>query len=276
MRRQSRPSGFGQNAMTKVARTIRTLIKWVAAALVVLFGYLQLKDIQIEGFVDKLNPDILRRITLFIYYSCWVAGATFDTNIMEDVHYVEPDRARLPANAIILIVAFGAVTALLLWFAGDDKGFAILLDIFFVYNIFGIVYINNYLKPISEASRNAYLHGHKYVSLIQLTIVSQYLRGAWQWHRFLAGALILIALNVVCFSTTSSRFLAEFITHRLPVLGAVTVFQLLPSVLLLVFVGVIEAWIWYKRLVTALSLSVVDRLGRSYVISPMPTRSARP
>jgi len=56
-----------------------------------------------------------------------------------------------------------------------------------------------------------------------------------------------MALNVVCFSTTSDRFLAEFITHRLPVLGAVTVFQLLPSVLLLVFVRVIEGWIWYKR-----------------------------
>src|SRR5216683_1299656 len=264
MQRQRRSRGFGQNAMTKIARVIRSLIKWVATILVLLFGYLQLKDIQIEGVVDKLNPDILRRITLFIYYSCWVAGATFDTNIMEDVYYVEADRARLPVSAIILIVAFGVVTALLLWIAGNDEGFAILLDIFFAYNIIGFVYILRYTRPISDASRDTYQRGQKYVSLIRLSIVSQYLRGTWQWWRFLTGIMILAALNVMCFSTVSGRLLAEFITHWLPILNAVMVLQLLPSVLLLVFVVVIEGWIWYKRLVTAVSLSIVDRLGRTY------------
>lgn len=150
MRRQRPSLGSTQNEVTKIARSVRTFIKWIAWLLVALFGYLQLKDIKIEGIVDNLNPDILRRFTLFLYYSCWVAGSSFDTNMMEDVYYIDAGRARLPANAIILLVVFGAVTALMLWMAGNNQGFSLLLDVFFFINVLGIIYIQNFLSPVAK------------------------------------------------------------------------------------------------------------------------------
>jgi hypothetical protein len=115
-----------------------------------------------------------------------VAGATFDTNIMEDVHYVETDRARLPAKGVLLIVAFGLVTALLLWMAGNDKGFALMLDVFFLYNIFGVLYILKFMKPITQYSMDIFRRDRKYISLVQLQMVSHYMRGPWQRQRFLS------------------------------------------------------------------------------------------
>ena len=82
-------------------------------------------------------------------------------------------------------------------------------------------------------------------------------------------------LNAVSFSVEFDRFLTEIIVNLAPIPGDAAVFPLVPSLLLLIFVIVMEGWIWYKRLITTISFSVADRFGKSYVISPISNRSAR-
>jgi hypothetical protein len=50
--------------LTRTARTVRYVIRFIAAALVILFGFLQtkyiLKSIPFDAWVDNVNPDVLR------------------------------------------------------------------------------------------------------------------------------------------------------------------------------------------------------------------------
>jgi hypothetical protein len=75
---------------------------------------------------------------------------------------------------------------------------------------------------------------------MKLDLFSTYLSGSWQWYRFSVGGLILLLLNAVSFSVEFDRFLTEIIVNLAPIPGDAAVFPLVPSLLLLIFVIVME------------------------------------
>jgi hypothetical protein len=273
--RHRRPQAFVKNTITQMTSPIYRLIKWIGAILVIFFGYLQMRNIPIVNIVNSMSPDILRQTALFIYYPSWVYGSTWDTKIRERTYYVNTGQARLPLTALLLIVAFGIVTGLLLWLSGNDRGLSIILDILFFANMIGWIYILRFTKRIVTSSRDFYNNHENFLELLKLETVTRYTDGGWHWYRFLTGIILLIALNIASFSPEATLWVAEAIFHLIPALEVVAIAKLLPSVLLMIFVLVITVWIWCMRLITEVSLSVLDRLHARYAITLRPDAQGR-
>jgi hypothetical protein len=207
-------------------------------------------------------------VTLFAYYLFWIFGTTYDTNVQEDVYEIEAALSPLPATAVLLMFLFGAVAALLLWAASNDKLFSISLDIFFFFNIGGLFYVQWYVTPIIKKSRQSYDSRRKYTERIELSIVSDYMLGNWHWLRFLIGGIVLTVLNLVSFNRSIATWISVAPVPWLPPFSTGRVLDLLPSLLLLLFVLLMEGWIWYKRIVMIVSLSLINRLNDGYSIEP--------
>jgi hypothetical protein len=57
-------AGYKQNEVIMVARQVRKFIKYIGAALVALFAYLQLKDFQVGTAIETISPDLMQRLKI--------------------------------------------------------------------------------------------------------------------------------------------------------------------------------------------------------------------
>lgn len=262
-------AGFEQNEFIIIARQVRKAIKYIGAALVTLFAYLQLKDFQVGTAIESISPDLLRRLTMIAYYWCWIFGATFDTNIQELAYYTEKGRSKLTLQSFVLMVLFGAVMAALLWAAHDDRLFATVLTVFFLFNIGGFAYILNFIAPIIKSSENRYRQNRSYFSLAQLELVSQFMNGNWQRYRFALGIVIVLVMNAICFSQELRNALAHTIADLLAI-DAASLAERLPTFTFLLFVTVLEGWIWVQRARLIVALDLLEHLSDKYRLEPRP------
>ena len=261
-------AGYVQNEMTATARMVRKLIRYIGLILFAVFTYLQVKDFQVGALIENISPDFLRRITLILYYWCWIFGATFDTDIQELAYFSDKGRFKLTGKAIGLVILFGIVAAVLLWSAYDDRLFAGALTIFFAANIAGFAYILWFVKPIIQASENKFRRGDNYFSLAQLELVSGYMNGSWQWKRFGLGVLLVVAMDTICFLDVVKIAIAEALAGFLPVSTAALA-ERLPTLTFVSFVILMEGWIWIQRARVHVALDLLEELSREFTLTPI-------
>lgn len=259
--------GYQQNEMTVIARNVRKIIKYIGSALVLLFAYLQLKDFQVGPAIETISPDFLRRLMMIAYYWCWIFGATFDTDIQEMAYFTQKGRNKLTFQAFTLMVLFGIVMAALMWAADDDRWFAGMLTFFFLFNIGGFAYVLWFVRPIIKTSEIRYRQGRSYYSLAQLEIVSRFMNGDWQWYRFSAGLLLVIIMNAICFSDTIRNLIAHSTAGLLSV-DPVMLAARLPTFMLVIFIVVIEGWIWVQRGKVMVAFDQLEQLSARYRLEP--------
>src|SRR5207249_2624202 len=131
-----------------------------------------------------------------------------------------------------MIVAVFAI----LCFVKSAAAFTVFLSLFFVINIIGWRYIIRRILPAAVThSRAVFAHAPFKLERLRL-IYDQYMCGAWQTLRFMAGGVVLVVLNVVVFSN---------ILERDPINRIFASRELAISTLVLCFVLVMESWIWY-------------------------------
>jgi len=267
--RADHAAGYEHNEMIVIARKVRKFIKYLGAVLVALFAYLQLKDFQVVTAIESLSPDLVRRLTMITYYWCWIFGATFDTNIQELAYYTEKERNKLTWHSFALMVLFGIVMGALLWAAHDDRLFATVLTVFFLFNIGGFIYILRFIAPIVITSEIRYRENKSYFSLAQLEIVSQFMHGSWQRYRFALGIMLVLLMNAICFSETLRTMLAQTLSDLIAVDGAMLT-ERLPTFTFLIFVAVLESWIWVQRARLAVAVDLLEYLSGKYRLEPRP------
>lgn len=274
MAHTSQVHGSGSNRVTLFVRSVRRAVKAIAFVLAVGFTWLQIKDFHVEGVIDGANPDLTRKIVLAIYYWCWVFGCNFDLDMQELAYFEGTRRLKLSLTAIGLLIIFGLVAAMLLWISGSDQGFAAVLALFLALNIMGFLYILRVVKPIIRSSCEKYTQEQHYLDVVQLEIVSGYMLGRWQWLRFGVGFVVILAMELICFSPQLRGISAQFlsgITHAAD--SPQAFYALLPSAIFVVFVAVMEGWIWTMRFRAKISLDFVEILGGRYLV--VPGRSER-
>lgn len=244
-----------------LARRVRTLIKLIASFLLVIFTWLELKDVALGTLINYVSPDVVRKLALILYYWCWVFGCTFDVGIQELVYFPKK-KFQLSLIDTGLIIGFGVIAAILLWVARDDRKFAGFLSVFFIGNIVGFTYIRRFVRKIIRSSRENYT-GDSYGS-VKLDYVSGYMEGAWQSHRFAVGVLLLAAIDLVCFYEPARNAVSQFVSKLFPILSQASLFPLLPSVMFFGFVLVMETWIWVKRGKIHVTLDVLTELAEKH------------
>jgi len=266
--------GYHQNEMTVIARDLRKLIKYIGGALFAIFTYLQLKEFQVGTAIETISPDLLRRLTMIAYYWCWIFGATFDTDIQEVAYFTEKGRNKLTMKSVGLIVLFGIVFAVLLWAEKDDRLFAAALTIFFLFNIGGFAYILWFVTPIIATSNQKFRQGRNYFSLAQLELVSQFINGSWQRARFATGIALVVVMNAICFSGTIRIAIAELIARVISIDPA-SLADRLPTFMFVIFVALLEGWIWVQRGRIMVALGLLEELSVHFTLTPIAPKAEK-
>src|SRR5688500_12514856 len=77
------------------ARIARRVVAVAAAILAGAFAWLQFREIDFTPITNDISAKYLLRLTLALYYTCWVAGLLSDTNDQEVIYFEPPSKKRL-------------------------------------------------------------------------------------------------------------------------------------------------------------------------------------
>ena len=247
-----------------LATLARKFIAIVSGSILLLFAWIQIKDVQVGETLQKMSPELLIKTSLIIYYAGWVGGTNFDTNYQQRAYLVDPKRGHVTMEAFILVTIFGGAALALLWVRSDEKLFAILLGVFTISNIMGWRYIVRRVRPIIVASRSKFIELGDYFGLEQLNIVDTYMTGRWQRHKFIAILVMVVLTCIVTFSDDVRFLLGKLVNSSVPDISVETMAKLLPGLCLLIFVLAAEGWIWAKRLGVWSACLVIAKLEERY------------
>jgi hypothetical protein len=237
-----------------IYRTTKLSIKLVAWALVVSFGWLKLNGVEFVPIAKDLPAEVVLKFSLALYYACWVAGTLLDTETQEQLYSAQPNAGRMPGWGWVLVGFLTAVFAVLC-FVNTYSWFAVLLTAFFLINVVGWRYLIRRVLPSAVAqSRLTFARAPFKLERVHL-VYDRYLCGRWQIHRFAAGGIVLIVLNVFVFSD---------VLDRASVMLAVGSRDLAISGAILCFVLLMESWIWFIRLRLSTALALLEYLDERY------------
>lgn len=251
-----------------LASTVRWFIRGIGGLLVLLFAWLQVKDVQLGVIIENAEPNTLLRVTLAFYYLCWVGGATFDLNIQQSVYLRDRNAGMIAISAVALLISFG-ITATVLLFASENKRwFSIALTIFWIVGTIGFWYIQNTIRPMVSDTWKVLRSSENYHRMERLMIVVRYMRGRWQWHRIMMSFIFILIILTLTFLGPFRAALSRLASLMIPDSRVETISGLLPSLAFLIYVAATEGWIWLARLRVKVSLQVLDDLNERFVITP--------
>jgi hypothetical protein len=240
--------GRDKNEIIGMARTTRTIIKVLAAALGLLYVWLKLSGLPIGEIVGGISDDMLVKIALCLYFLSWVQGTLNDTNEQETAYAKAPNRGRFPREGMVACVVVAAVFAILCY-VDSAKWFAFWLMLFLVANFGGYHYLRSVVKPAMDRSRDEYKKAGDIQGGLKLEIVRAYLVGKWQWFRFAYGFAAIGVITTMCHTQ-----LPEMLNVRWPAIPPQTYIALS----IFFYVITFEGWIWVMRVWNKLAQRTVD------------------
>ena len=230
-------------------RKIHQAIGLITIFLPLLYTYLSFKDIPLDDLARSLSTvsaaTVIWKITLAVYFFLWVFGTKGDADDQELVYRNVPNKGQLTLNSIGVIVGICVLAAILLW-SPNFELFIVALSVFFIFNIFAWQYlIRKVVGPSIKASLEASRLAGDFVGIEQLHAIQRYLCGSWQWKRFSLGGAVIVGLGVIAYLENSGHLVFN---------SDIFSWELMQAIGMLVFVCVMEMWIWVERLRTKISL----------------------
>lgn len=246
----------GQIKMIRQARFARGATKAVASMLAILFAWLKFRGLDLGIAFKSISGQLLFQGSLALYYFCWIFGLINDTREQELI-YLEP-----PKKVIVGCIGFGIIFLALfsaLCAVDTVKLLALFVLVFMAMNIVAWkVYIRYFLGSATTKTRTDYKTVNDFIGMEKLHVVYDlYLCGNWQWCRFILGGIIVVSLVLSAFIPA----IAIWVDGISPGSGA----NVVPALFLL-FVLVMEGWIWAMRFAVKKQLVLLDELASRYML----------
>lgn len=238
---------------SRIIKNVEKLIKAVGSILLLFFGWLTLKDFPLISLINDDSASILLKFTLVIYYSSWIFGTSVDLNDEDYTFVIAPNSGKLTKMAITIIFMMGLLFAILCW-SESFKVFSISLLVFLLIDFLGNKYLNNFVKKAMEESESKYISSKNYLGYKSLQTIKHFLNGSYVKWRFFVGFIIIFILIIFSYTNISTLF-----SHFLNVEK-----QLILSITFFIYVATIEIWIWYKRLMRKIQLSILDEINNEF------------
>lgn len=255
--------------LIKQVRTAEAVVGLFAGLLAAIFGWLQFKEIDFGPLTHDLSARAVFRLALFLYYAAWATGLPWDACEQELVYVKGPGQRRVLRDSLAIGGLVTGLFFLMLW-VDSYQTFAIFLALFLVLNVIAWLYLVKIILPdIVASSETHYATWTNYIGLEQLHLVfTRYLTGAWQWWRFGTGALLILIINILA-STT----LAAAAGPKLALSADMCI-----SLTILLYVAVMEGWIWIWRLRVKAGLWQLEDIRDKYDLTPSapPTSDVMP
>lgn len=245
-----------EHEVKSFAHGTRTLVKIIEYSLPVIVGGLELGELIHDRGIERLpealrhaitNPDfstVLWKAALVIYFFSWVLGADSDTEMQADIYLNAPHGGRLTKQDIGAILGIAVGFGILCYVSDSYRGFAVVLTLFWGFNILAWRYMVGVLQGPIRQSYASYGRTARYIDIEKVRVVERYIDGTWQWWRFGVGAALALAMDALAFFVD----VPEGYAHG-------TIFF---------FVIFVEGWIWLMRWRTKVSLKVLEDLNERY------------
>ena len=236
--RTKRDTLDGAHFTMQAARYMRFLVGIAAILLPAGFAWLKFHDVDLTPIRNEVTATFLFRLALVLYYICWIAGIKSDIDDLEMVFVVPPKKKHLYGGGTSFAIAITAMFAILCYVDSIEK-FAVYSAVFLIVDVCSWRYlIKVVLVAPARASKSFFLTENKLFDLARLELVyDEYKRANWQWARYGAGAIIILIVNIIAFSNSSS-VVTEFLGDAK---------SLAISTAVLSYVMVMEIWIWLMR-----------------------------
>lgn len=233
----------------RFAKSADKLIFAVEVSVGAIFGWVELWPLMGEAIekgigkvIQGLRPEeAVWNATLVIYFFSWIFGTKRDAEVQGEVYLTAPNRGHLATQDIAVGVSIAIGFVVLLLLKTYPGWLAVALTLFWFGNIVAWRYLVKLLTQPIDKSRLLYTREKEYIGLAKLHIVERYISGRWQWWRFVLGGVLIVAVDVTAFF--------EHIDTKMG---------------LIVFVAVVECWVWLERARTELSLNVLEDFGDRY------------
>jgi len=253
---------------TRFAQFTRSILQVVAVALGLLVGYLQIRDIKPDILFTHSTPDIIWRLALvLIYWSC-VAAINFEIHVQELAYVAIPGQGRWPVQLYVVLAAFVLIFAALLTSYGNITHFSVALTCFLLTDYGSWLYLRRFLRSSIDESRIYYLAEKKFYELAILSMVEHHVFGRWKWYRFVAGATIVVVADLLAFNHSFREATASAVQIICPWLPSADAIPLFYSMLFLLYVLVMEIWIWVHRIQINVRLDTLEYLNGRYQLTP--------
>lgn len=253
---------------TRFARLTRSIINALAVVLGLLFAYLQIKDVRPDAFLTPSSADIAWRAALVFYYWSWVGGAKFDINLQELAYVAFPGQGKWSLQPYAGLVIFVLVAAVLLESYGNIAHFSLALTGFLLVDHALWLYLRLFLRKSIDDSRIYYTGERKFLELEILSMVESFLFGRWKVWRLVSGATIVIGADVFAFNQAFQEMTASAVQIICPWLSSSEAILLSYSLIVLLYVLVMESWLWLNRIRTYLRLDTLEYLNGRYHLTP--------
>ena len=239
----------------KMSDLLKLLVWLVALFLPLLFGWLRFHGTDVVRIARETQTDILLKVALSVYFLSWCAGLTWDTNDQEMLYTVAPDEGRLRFGGIVIMILL-LVVFIMLCFVESFDLFAGLLGVFLVINVTGWRYIISKVTPVIVASFREYETENEFADLESLRVLNGFMTGAWQWWRFAVGFSLIAFINLIAFYPPFAQIVSQSMS------GLPTEFLL--AIGTFSFIVVMEGWIWYQRIRTRATFSLIQEYSDRY------------
>jgi hypothetical protein len=242
-----------------------TLIARVSASLIgLLFVAVQFWNLTFLDVVLSIDPDVLFRTALTLYFLVIGFGITFDIETQKQIYILDPNHGRLEQGSILAIIGYFVTAAILFAFSRNFVFFAIALTIFHFTGIAFWRVLSHQMTPrMVESEDSANLRKDNF-ALERLRLARQYMSGSWHFPRHTILTVIVLVFDFVAIPNGGEANLTTVATKLWPPATVLAVKSHLPAVVFCLFALTGEVWTMAKRFETRIRLNMIDTLERRY------------
>jgi hypothetical protein len=248
---------------------VRQLADWVELAakvvcgiLVVVFASLQFSKKDVELFASEPAAELIFRVAMALYLAAWSAGGVHDLRHQRDALIAPTNTTKEILNGFGFILALGFLFAMMCVVRENKTWTVLFLAAFLLLNIGAWRYFSNrIMRPMIDKSLATYAGEQDYFAVEKVKNVKNYICGAWQYYRFGIAVALAVLLNCLMLPGVSQR-----IADNIP--GAKK--HEIESSAILIYVVVIEALIWHRRILASLTRKMLEEMEIEYTLIKRP------
>lgn len=252
---------------------VRRALNFFSTIIILLYGFLQWRDLPIVAILNNGDPSLVLQVTLFILFFSWVIGINIDVNMQSAVYIHTRDGRSISKSAMGVLMLHFISALLLLWARKSVQDFAIAITIFSFASIALMHVTHRTIRPIVDKSRGIYLRLGDNFGAEQSNILETYLAGYWTWVRAGLLLVLLVGVNLICFISAAREFLLRWIGEGLNEAVAAALAPWLALLAVVVFLLVAEGWQWANRLQASATVRALGLLRDKYTLEGLAKRN---
>jgi hypothetical protein len=237
--------------MEGLDQRLQTTIFWLFTIAFLCAPFLR-AGMNVTRFATTLE-ELIVKITLIVYYFCWMGGLRVDARRQTTNYAVAPNQGRLSYSAYLFMIGIcAAFTAMCL--LRDVKWVIIWLAALCLIDHIGWLFLRGFTRAARAGSLQRYADQPFELMRLQTTQVLVF--GKWKILRVLVGGLIIAAGIAYGWGSGLSLRLGDTAVTVAPAMAA--------ALALVAYVLWMEGWIWYVRIHASGVMTCLKDLEEQY------------